>query len=208
MLKTYTRPLEVKKLTDSGEFEGYGSVFDTEDNGGDVVAKGAFRNSLGSKPLTAIKMLFQHDPSQIIGKWDEIREDERGLYVKGTIIPAIAKGAEVLTMMQAKVLDGLSIGFKTVRSELDHDTYTRKLLEVDLWEISVVTFPMNTQARVDAVKNATPRDVEKILRDAGLPNNYAKLVANHGAAKANELVSKQRDAAAKAGVDDVLAMFK
>lgn len=208
MLKTYTRPLEIKALSDSGEFEGYGSVFDTEDNGGDVVVKGAFRASLSSKPLTAIKMLFQHDPAMIIGKWEELREDDRGLYVKGQIIPAIAKGAEVLAMMQAKVLDGLSIGFRTVKSELDHETYLRKLLEVDLWEVSVVTFPMNTQARVDAVKNATPRDVEKTLRDAGYPNAYAKAVATHGAVKANELMGKSRDAAVQADVDFVRNLWR
>jgi HK97 family phage prohead protease len=208
MLKTYTRPLEIKELKDSGEFEGYGSIFDVEDNGGDVVVRGAFRNSISSKPLTSIKMLFQHDPAMIIGKWEELREDERGLYVKGQIIPAIAKGAEVLAMMQAKVLDGLSIGFRTVKSELDHETYSRKLLEVDLWEVSVVTFPMNTQARVDAVKNATPRDVEKTLRDAGYPNAYAKAVANHGAVKANELMGKQRDAAVQADVDFVRNLWR
>lgn len=208
MLKTYTRPLEIKALSDSGEFEGYGSVFDTEDNGGDVVVKGAFRASLSSKPLTAIKMLFQHDPAMIIGKWEELREDDRGLYVKGQIIPAIAKGAEVLAMMQAKVLDGLSIGFRTVKSELDHETFLRKLLEVDLWEVSVVTFPMNTQARVDAVKNATPRDVEKTLRDAGYPNAYAKAVATHGAVKANELMGKSRDAAVQADVDFVRNLWR
>lgn len=197
-LKQLTRSLELKALKDSGEFEGYGSVFDNEDSGGDVVAKGAFRNSLMSKPLNQVKMLFNHDPAQPIGSWTELKEDERGLYVKGQIITAVAKGAEVLALMQAKVLDGLSIGYRTVVSELDHDTYVRKLIEVDLWEVSVVTFPMNTQARVDAVKNATPRDVEKTLRDAGFAAAYAKAVANHGAVKANELMGKQRDAAVQA----------
>lgn len=208
MLSTHTRPLEIKTLSDSGEFEGYGSVFDVEDNGGDMVMKGAFNASIQSKSAASIKMLFQHDPSSIIGKWEDIREDDKGLYVKGKIIPAISKGAEVLAMMQAKVLDGLSIGFRTKKYEIDTETYFRKLLEIDLWEVSVVTFPMNTQARVNAVKNATPRDVEKILREAGLPNNYAKLVASHGTTKANELVGKQRDVAAQAGVEDILSMFK
>lgn len=207
MLKNYTRQLEVKKLTEEGEFEGYGSVFDVEDGGGDIVERGAFRNTLANKPIKSIKMLFQHDPAQIVGKWDEIVEDERGLLVRGTIIKSIQRGAEVLTMMQAGVLDGLSIGYRTVKSQFDHDTGYRKLLEVDLWEISVVTFPMNTQSRVDRVKSATPRDVERILREGGLPSNYAKLVASHGATKANEMVGKQREAAAQGDLDFVRNLF-
>lgn len=208
MFKTHTGKLDIKKLTENGEFEGYGSVFDVEDGGGDIMVRGAFRKSLNDKPLTSIKMLWQHDASQPIGVWEELKEDEHGLFAKGKIVKESRVGSEALALMRAGALDGLSIGFRTVKAEFDHDTLVRKLLEVDLWEVSVVTFPMNTHARVDRVKNATPRDVEKTLRDAGFAANYAKAVASHGAVRANELMGKQRDAAAQSTMDDILAQFK
>lgn len=207
MLKTHTGKLEMKKLTEDGEFEGYGSVFDVEDGGADIVMPGAFAQTLKDKGPASVKMLWQHDPASPIGVWSEMKEDTRGLWVKGKILTAVAKGAEALALMQAKVIDGLSIGFRTVTSEFDHETYVRRLKELDLWEVSVVTFPMNTQARVDRVKNATPRDVEKTLRDAGFAANYAKAVATHGAVKANELMGKQRDAAAQADLNWARNLF-
>jgi len=170
--------VDFKALSEEGTFEGYASVFGEVDSGKDIVEKGAFKKSLrGRSP----KMLFMHDTSLPIGVWTKAEEDSRGLKVEGKLIPTIAKGAEVLEMLRAGVMDGLSIGFRTVKASFDEKTGIRRLLEIDLWEISVVTFPMLNTATIDAVKNnASKRDVEQILRDGGLPNGFAKKVVAGG----------------------------
>jgi HK97 family phage prohead protease len=114
-------------------------------------------------------MLYQHDPLQPIGVWDEIREDDRGLFVKGRLTTGVARAREVLSLMRAGALDGLSIGYRTVRGRTDGKSGVRQLLEVDLWEISVVTFPMLPEARVAAVKGqaallAAIRDATAAMR--------------------------------------------
>ncbi len=96
----------------------------------------------------------QHDPAEPIGRWHTIREDERGLYVEGVLSPGVARAREVLQLMKSGALDGLSIGFQTVRSRTDRGSGVRRILEADLWEISIVTFPMLPSARVSNVKNA------------------------------------------------------
>ena len=97
-------------------------------------------------------MLYQHDPAEPIGVWMEIREDPRGLFVRGRLMADVARGREVASLMRAGALDGLSIGFKTVNARADRAAGVRTLIEIDLWEISVVTFPMQPDARVSTVK--------------------------------------------------------
>jgi len=99
-------------------------------------------------------MLFQHDPSEPIGIWLDLREDHRGLYARGRLIPDVARARELLALLRAGASDGLSIGFKTVRARIDPQTRIRRLLDVDLWEISLVTFPLLAGARVHAVKES------------------------------------------------------
>ena len=179
---------ELKSVSDDGEFEGYASLFNREDLGHDVIAPGAFRDSLAGRNVSAIKMLFQHNPSDPIGVWEVIREDAKGLYVKGRLMTAVSKAREVLALMRAGALDGLSIGFKAVKARRDARSGVRRLEKVDLWEISVVTFPMLPGARVEAVKkrpfaaNApTERDFERWLtRDAGLTRNEARAITRQG----------------------------
>ena len=118
--------------------------------------KGAFRRSLAKRGAQGVKLLFQHDPSQPIGVWLSLVEDHRGLFVQGRLMPEIAKAREVLALMRAQALDGLSIGFRTVKGSRDPTTGLRRLHEIDLWEVSVVTFPMQPDARVSAVKTASP----------------------------------------------------
>ena len=101
-----------------------------------------------------VRMLYQHDPAEPIGAWRTIREDARGLYVEGMLSPGVARSREVLALMKSGALDGLSIGFRTVKARTDAKTGVRKILEADLWEISVVTFPMLPSARVSNVKHA------------------------------------------------------
>lgn len=146
------------------------SLFNREDMGRDIVAPGAFADSLARRGPRGIKMLFQHDANQPIGVWDTIREDGRGLYVTGRLIPEVAKAREVLAMMRAGAIDGLSIGFRTLAGKRDRGSGVRRLARIDLWEISVVTFPMLPEARVTAVKGrprarASPALAERVHRD-------------------------------------------
>ena len=186
-MRSRALPLEAKSL-DDGVFEGYASLFNREDLGHDVIAPGAFRESLKSRGAQRIKMLFQHDPAEPIGIWDEIREDARGLYVRGRLTTAVAKAREVLALMRVGALDGLSIGFKAVKARREAATGVRRLEKVDLWEISVVTFPMLPGARVESVKtrpfaasSPTEREFERWLtRDAGLTRMEARAVFRSG----------------------------
>ncbi len=138
-------------LTDGEMVEGYASLFGVRDQGGDVVLPGAYAESL--KALAAagrrVKMLWQHDPGQPIGIWDEVREDKRGLWVKGRILTEVARGREALALLSAGAMDGLSIGYRTRRAERDGKG-GRQLAELELWEVSLVTFPMLPEARVAA----------------------------------------------------------
>ena len=135
-------------LDDNTEISGYASLFNVEDKGGDVVQNGAYAASLArlSKVRGKVKMLWQHDPMQPIGVWDEIREDDKGLFVKGRLLPEVQAGREALALLQAGAIDGLSIGYRTVRAE--KSAKGRVLHEIELWEVSMVTFPMLPEARV------------------------------------------------------------
>ena len=136
-------------VTDGTQIAGYASLFGKRDQGGDVVLAGAYARSL--KALEAkggrVKMLWQHDPAQPIGIWDEVREDARGLYVKGRLLTEVEKGREAVALIAAGAIDGLSIGYRTVSAEKDGKGQ-RLLSELELWEVSLVTFPMLPDARV------------------------------------------------------------
>lgn len=135
-----------------GAIEGYASVFGVTDQTGDVVAPDAFARSLAMRPAAQVRMLWQHDPNAPIGVWEQIAAVARGLLVRGRILGTVTRGREALSLLRAGAIDGLSIGFKTIRSRTDDRTSVRTLLEIDLWEISVVTFPMNEAARVAGVE--------------------------------------------------------
>jgi uncharacterized protein len=161
-----------------GTFSGYASLFGAVDLGKDMVERGAFAKSLRTRGAAGIRMLFQHDPNEPIGAWQEIREDQRGLFVKGKLTQGVAKARETLELMREGALDGLSIGFRTIRAKSESASGVRRILEADLWEISVVTFPMLPGARVQTVKSArrfpTVRQFEHWLRrDAGLTKSEA-----------------------------------
>ncbi len=148
--------VELAGVEPDGSFEGYASLFGKVDLGRDVVEPGAFAASLAKRGAAGVRMLYQHDPAEPIGSWAEIVEDARGLRVRGRLSLAVARAREVHALMRQGALDGLSIGFRTVRAKTDAKTGVRRIAEVDLWEISVVTFPMLPEARVAAVKAAPP----------------------------------------------------
>ncbi|MBZ0215984.1 MAG: HK97 family phage prohead protease [Fimbriimonadaceae bacterium] len=203
-------PLDLQNVDADGTFEGYASLFNKADLGGDMVLPGAFRDSLASRGHGGIKMLFQHDPGEPVGIWSDIREDALGLYVKGRLLPDVARAREILTLMRAGALEGLSIGFRTVRSRTDPRTKLRKIEKLDLWEISIVTFPMLPDARISAVKHQsggavlpTPRQFERWLtRDAGLTRSQARAVMRHGI---KGLAAKQDAAGGRNHLDRLLA---
>ena len=135
-----------------GAFSGYASLFNRPDQAGDVLVPGAFAGALARRGPGGVRMLFQHDPASPVGVWRELREDARGLFVRGQLTAGVTQARELGALLQAGALDGLSIGFKTRRARRERSTGRRYLIEVDLWEISLVTFPMLPGARVHALK--------------------------------------------------------
>lgn len=187
------RGFELKQVAETGEFEGYASVFDVIDQGHDIIIRGAFQRSLKERGAQGIRFLWQHDPAEPIGRIEEVREDQRGLYVRGRLLLDVARAREAHALMRAGALDGLSIGFHTVTAEVDDFTGVRRLMDVDLWEISLVTFPMQPEARVTSfkTKNKTTdertepitslRAFETFLREAGgFSRSEAKGIAAYG----------------------------
>jgi HK97 family phage prohead protease len=142
-------------IAPDGTVEGYASLFGEIDQARDMVMPGAFERSLRLRGVRRIPMLFQHDPAKPVGVWLELREDAHGLYARGRLIPEVTRGRELLALLRAGTADGLSIGFRTVKGRLDPKTRIRKLDVIDLWEISIVTFPLLPGARVRVVKDAS-----------------------------------------------------
>lgn len=161
----FTR-LNLKRVDPDGTFAGYASLFNREDLGGDLILPGAFRDSLRERGAAGIKMLFQHNPNEPIGVWEQLTEDARGLWAKGRLMPDVSRAREVLSLMRAGALDGLSIGFRTLIGRRDAKTGIRRLLKVDLWEISIVTFPLLPEARVAHVKARRPRPLTETISEA------------------------------------------
>ena len=152
----FCRLSENVTVTDGTRIEGYASLFGIPDQGGDIVEPGAYKASLKRLRESGrrVKMLWQHDPAQPIGIWDEVRETARGLYVKGRILTDVARGREAAALIGAGAIDGLSIGYRTKKATKDGKG-RRLLAELELWEVSLVTFPMLPEARVGA-KGETP----------------------------------------------------
>jgi HK97 family phage prohead protease len=141
------------RIGEGGEFEGYASLFGVPDLAGDVVEPGAFRESLARRGARGVSLLWQHDPAMPIGRWLFLIEDRRGLKVRGRLSLEVMRARELRALMRDGAVDGLSIGFRTGRARADPATGRRHLLSVDLWEVSLVTFPMLPGARVTAVKS-------------------------------------------------------
>lgn len=125
--------------------EGYASLWGVADQNGDVVARGAFDRSLAAAGAGGVRMLHQHEGRAPVGVWDEIREDDRGLWVRGRIMDWSAEARFAQALSRAGALDGLSIGFRSQRAR--REGRLRVLVEVELWEVSLVTFPMLPGAR-------------------------------------------------------------
>lgn len=193
-MKTLDFAFKAEAPDDSGEFEGYASTFGNVDQGGDVVDPGAFVAGIEKAKLEGrtIPLLWQHDQHEPIGYWKDISEDSNGLFVKGQLlvdVDPLAKRAHGL--LRAKALGGMSIGYRVPAGGAQPDAKNKgvtRLKTIDLREISLVTMPMNIQARVTTVKSIleggsmpTVREFEEFLRDAG---GFSKTLAAAIASKA------------------------
>lgn len=187
-LKTKDICFKAEAVHDDGFFSGYCSVFDVEDSYGDIVRKGAFIDSLNAWQAKG-KMppvLWQHGRSEVIGVWTKLYEDEKGLYGEGKLlINDVAKAKEAHALLKHGAIDGLSIGYYLKEYSYDTENEIYNLLKLDLREVSVVTFPANTDSLVDSVKFQkdnlpTLPEFEKHLRDVGFSKSQATAIAGHG----------------------------
>ncbi|KQP94703.1 peptidase U35 [Methylobacterium sp. Leaf113] len=165
-----------------GHFTGYASLFGVPDLGRDVVAPGAFAQSLAARGVAGVRMLWQHDPAEPVGRWLSLREDARGLRVAGQLNLAVQRARELDALLRDGSLDGLSIGFRTLRARPERGG-NRRLEAIDLWEISLVTFPLQAGARITAPAQAaaTPNQA------AATPNQDAAARIRAGVALANDI---------------------
>jgi HK97 family phage prohead protease len=194
------KPMQIEKLAfaldeikamDDGEsrtIEGFGSIFGNVDGHNDVVLQGAFAKSIRKRKPA---MLWQHKSDMPIGVWEVVKETPEGLYLKGRILDT-QLGNDAYTLAKEGAISGLSIGFSTKQYEIDSKANIRKLKEVDLYEVSLVTFPANEKATITSVKTApeTEREFEQFLREAGYSREAAKIVV----AKGFRALNGQRDA--------------
>lgn len=198
-MKTKDFSMQVKSVSDDGTFEGYGSVFGNVDSYGERVMPGSFAGSLNKhrREGTQVLMLWQHNPDQPIGVYDDLAEDAKGLWVKGRLVLEVQRAREVHALMKANAIGGLSIGYREIKAQPDGNV--RNLEELDLREISPVTFPANRRARIESVKSERmeefarrlrdgepmpTKEFEDILREAGVPKSMATQIASVGYAKA------------------------
>lgn len=198
-MKTKDFALQVKDLSEDGTFEGYGSIFGNVDSYGEKVLPGAFVESLArhKRQGSNVLMLWNHDPHQPIGVWEDLAEDAKGLWGKGRFLLDIQRAREVHTLAKAKAIGGLSIGYR--EEDTDKDGQVLLLKKLSLYEISPVTFPANRRARIESIKSERMdefarrlrdgdpmpiKDFEDILRESGVPKSMAVAIASHGYAKA------------------------
>ena len=197
---------------EDGTFSGLGSVFGNVDSYGDVVVKGAFEKSLAKhkKEGTLPAMLWQHKSDEPIGIYTRMQETDEGLDLDGQYALEVVRGREAHVLTKMRALRGLSIGFSVPKGgmEWDDDKGIMYLKEIDLWEVSVVTFPANGAANISDVRTMlksgdlpTERDFEAVLRDAGFSHTLAKACV----AKGYREVLREAD---KTGRDSTDALLK
>lgn len=209
----------IKALSEDGEISGYGAVFGNRDSYGDVILPGAFKRSLGDhrRNKSRPKMFWQHDPSQPIGSWTEVVEDDKGLLVTGLLNMDVQRGREAHALLKAGDIDGLSIGYRVVKASEDETEAVMLLKELTLVEVSVVSQPANPLATVSAVKAAEledlrarlaagdrlqPREMEELMKEFfGFTNSEAERAAG-------SFLADVQGAPAETGPDDFWAAIR
>ena len=156
--------LEIKSLDASGRFAGYASVFDVVDNQRDIILRGAFAETIRGR-VSEIKMLWQHQQDEPIGIFERMFEDARGLYVEGRLLLEVTRAKEAYSLLKEGVIGGLSIGYSPLKYRLNEKTGVRMLSVVELWEVSLVTFPANEAAKITVVKQgASPTQLVELVQ--------------------------------------------
>jgi hypothetical protein len=213
--KTLDFPCELKATGDTGVFEGYGSVFSIEDKGGDIVAPGAFTETLAAAKSAGRlpTMLWQHKFGEPpIGIYTSMEEDAVGLKVRGQLALKTARGAEAYELMKMGALTGMSIGYRSRDDSFDRVTGIRTLKKVDLVELSLTSFPMNDASRISAVKTIEEleslSEIERHLRDAcGLSKSEATALVSKLKSVISRSDSGEHDLSALADALKVRAVF-
>lgn len=181
------------KASDKEEmkFAGFASTPDL-DQGGDIIVKGAWGRTLAERGAK-VKMLWGHKSDLMpLGRFTMIEERESGLYVEGKISDT-AQGRDAMTLMRDGAIDSMSIGY--IAKESDYrDDGVRVIKDLDLFEVSLVNFPMNEKAIITSVKNLDVREVERVLREAGLSRSQAKAIASKGVSGLREVGDKEKEA--------------
>ncbi|UYY77787.1 HK97 family phage prohead protease [Sphingomonas sp. R1] len=205
--------LEVKLAGDdsaTGLVEGYASVYGILDRGGDIVMPGAFKQSLADwrRKKAMPPMLWQHDSGIPVGVWNELAEDDKGLRVKGSLVLDVPAAAAARALMMAGAVKGLSIGYRTLDDEIDRQTGVRRIKKAELWEVSLVTFPMLPEAQITGVKSIDDRSLEQALRDEGLSHREAKLAVSVVRKHVLRDEGRQPDPRLRDGVTDAIMALR
>jgi len=183
-IKQLSRPFEIKEIDEQGQFSGYGAMFGNMDSYRDIIERGAFKRTLAAakKKKRWPAMLWQHKTDCPVGVFDEMHEDETGLFVSGRLAINTEKGRDAYELLKMGAISGMSIGYSTVKCKYDEKQLTRTLLDVELYEVSLVTMPANDDARVSSVKSIkTIREFEAFLREeGGFSNAAAKAISSRG----------------------------
>ncbi len=205
---------EIKATKDGAEFEGYGSVFGNVDSYNEIVAPGAFADSIKEIGASArpLPVLWNHNSDEPIGKYLDLVEDDKGLKVRGQLLTSsVNRAKEVAAMIEAGIISGLSIGYYVKGYQIDEETRIWTLTKLKLREISVVTFPANEEARIETVKaklagggQLTKREFEKLLRDAGFSKTEALRITRDG----YSAYAGERDAADQTALKAALAELR
>lgn len=182
--------LEIKAVNEDGFFSGYGAVFGNIDWYNDIILPGAFKNTLAqwSGKSKFPPVLWNHSINEPIGVYTKLIEDEKGLYVEGRLlVDDVPKAKSTHALLKAGAIDGLSIGYRTVKSAYNENTDIRELIELDLSEISIVTTPANEHSLVTSVKSKledgelpTLPEFEKFLRESGFSKSQSVAIAGKG----------------------------
>ena len=225
--KSYSIDSKDFDVTDDGKFgwfRGYAIIWDNVDRSNEVAVKGCFSECLSENPK--IKMQWQHDTSELIGSYTEVKEDDKGLYCVGRINLATARGKEAYALLKAGDIDSLSIGYTVKSDDYDRQKNVRYLRKLELYEISLVSVPCNPLATITEVKsdkvvsvddimncNGNVRDIERLIKGRALSANAAKYLASmvvksdvrEGSVKPNDMIDelKRKLDALKAGIAEL-----
>jgi HK97 family phage prohead protease len=188
--------------TDERTFTGYAAAYGNEDSDGDIIELGAFSDSIKAG-RDKIKILWQHKSQEPIGIPLEMRETDKGLWVKGKISKT-ARGDEAMELMRDGVISAMSVGFMIDKSDYDEEG-RRRIKSGRLMEFSLVTFPANEQAVIQSVKEVNEREIERVLREAGVSRAMAKTIVASGV---KSLRDAERDTAEKQELLEILQTLK